>query len=152
MHYRELNPTSTLKQVIVLIHGNFSSIKWWDDVVDELKPRGNRIIVMDLRGFGKSSYNQKCYRFNDWACDVIQLLKMLKVEKAILNGWSFGGAISQKVAELAPALVEKLILTCSVSHEGFSSKNSEGKPLKTQQEICQLPKVAYSLDILKNRN
>lgn len=88
------------KETIVLIHGNFLSIKWWDDAVDSLKDLGNRIIVMDLRRFGRSSDHQKVCRFNDWACDVIELLKILKVEKVILNGWNFGGAMSQKVAEL----------------------------------------------------
>lgn len=57
---------------------------------------------MDLRGFGRSSYNTKCNTFEDWARDVIELIKILKINKAIVNGWSFGGAISQKVAELAP--------------------------------------------------
>lgn len=58
-------------------------------------------------------------------------MKMLKINKAILNGWSFGGAISQKVAELAPEIVTKLILTCSVSHEGLQSLDPTGKHCKT---------------------
>ena len=63
--------------------------------------------------------------------DAIELCKALKIQKVILNGWSFGGTVAQKTAELAaelaPGLVQKLILTASVSHEGFASRKEEGK-------------------------
>ena len=55
-----------------------------------------------MRGFGKSSYNNKCLRFCDWASDMIELCHVLGITQIILNGWSFGGAISQKIAEMAP--------------------------------------------------
>jgi pimeloyl-ACP methyl ester carboxylesterase len=29
----------------------------------------------------------------------------LKINKVILNGWSFGGAVVQKIADIAPELV-----------------------------------------------
>lgn len=67
-----------------------------------LKDTGKKIVALDLRGFGKSSYNNKCHRFGDWAQDVVQTLKLLKISKVVLIGWSFGGAISQKVSEIAP--------------------------------------------------
>ena len=54
---------------------------------------------------------------------MIELCKLLKIEKAIVNGWSFGGTIAQKVAEMAPELVVKLILTASVSYEGIFTTN-----------------------------
>ena len=53
---------------------------------------------MDLRGFGQSTYHTPCNRFKDWAEDVIELCKLLKIEKVIVNGWSFGGTIAQKMA------------------------------------------------------
>ena len=86
---------------------------------------------MDQRGFGKSTYNKPCRRLQDWAGDLIELMKMLKVKKAILNGWSFGGAVVQKTAEMAPELISKLILTCSVSHEGVKTLKEDGTPAKT---------------------
>jgi alpha-beta hydrolase superfamily lysophospholipase len=36
-----------------------------------LKDTGKKIVALDLRGFGKSSYNNKCHRFGDWAQDVV---------------------------------------------------------------------------------
>ena len=102
IHYQEANPKSEKDETIILIHGNKSTQIWWDDIVDGLKPLGYRIIAMDLRGFGKSTYHIPCTRFGDWASDVIELCKALKIEKAIVNGWSFGGTIAQKMAEMAP--------------------------------------------------
>ena len=62
---------SKFEEAIFLIHGNMSSIKWWDDHVDGLKDLGNRIVALDLRGFGKSTYNTACRRYADWASDII---------------------------------------------------------------------------------
>jgi pimeloyl-ACP methyl ester carboxylesterase len=90
-----------------------------------------KIVALDLRGFGKSSYNNKCARFGDWASDVVEMLHLLKLSNIVLVGWSFGGAISQKVCELDPQLVSKLILTCSVSHKGLTITNDEGKICNT---------------------
>ena len=66
--------------------------------MDGMKDEGYRMIAIDQRGFGESTYNQPCGTYKDWAEDVILLCTELKIEKVILNGWSFGGAISQKVS------------------------------------------------------
>ena len=84
--------------MILLVHGNYSNEGWWNDIIHELKPLNYRIIALDLRGFGKSTYNNPCYKFRDWALDVIDFCKVLQIKKIIINGWSFGGTISQKVA------------------------------------------------------
>lgn len=67
-------------------------------------------------------------------------------------GWSFGGAVCQKIAELAPDLVSKLILTCSVSHEGLSMPDAEGKLCKTSDQLLKLPKIAGAMAILNSKN
>jgi pimeloyl-ACP methyl ester carboxylesterase len=55
-----------------------------------------------MKGFGESSYLHKAHRFKDFAQNVIDTLHCLKIKKAILVGWSFGGTICQKVCEIAP--------------------------------------------------
>ena len=44
---------------------------WWEEVAEDLQKLGHRIIIPDMRGFGKSTYNNKCSKFGDWASDVI---------------------------------------------------------------------------------
>lgn len=84
------------------------------------------MIVPDMRGFGKSTYNTKCSRFADWAKDLIELVHHLNIKRIVVNGLSFGGGISMKIADLEPELVDKLLLICSVSHEGFGTKDETG--------------------------
>lgn len=57
-------------------------------------------MALDLRGFGKSSYVNKCTKFGDWARDVVELAALLKLTNIVLIGWSFGGGVSQKVCEI----------------------------------------------------
>ena len=45
-------------------------------------------------------------------------------------GWSFGGGVCMKLSELIKEKVLKVVLTCSVSHEGLTLF-TEGKPCKT---------------------
>ena len=105
INYRIENEEQNNQTTIVLIHGNMSTVGWWDEVVNNLIDTKRKILAINLRGFGKSSYNNPCKRFGDWAKDVIQLLHLLKINKVILNGWSFGGAVVQKIADIAPELV-----------------------------------------------
>jgi hypothetical protein len=48
-----------------------STVGWWDEVVNNLIDTKRKILAINLRGFGKSSYNNPCKRFGDWAKDVI---------------------------------------------------------------------------------
>lgn len=85
------------------------------------------MVAVDLRGFGKSSYQSQCFKLEDWANDVIDFCTIKNIKSCILNGWSFGGGVSMKIAELAPHLVHKLILTCSVPHDGMIMLKGIGK-------------------------
>ena len=60
------------------------------------------LIAIDLRGFGKSSYKTPCNRFEAWANDLKQFCKIRGITQCIANGWSFGGGVAMKLAEIAP--------------------------------------------------
>ena len=107
------------KPTLLFIHGNFSNWSWWSETINALKKYDYHIIAVDLRGFGKSSYKQPCKHFADWAADLADFCELKEVKQCFAIGWSFGGGISMKLAEMAPNLVQKLILTCSVPHEGL---------------------------------
>lgn len=105
-------------KVIVLIHGNFSSCYHYEPLYKRI-PEGYRVVAMDLRGYGDSSYHTPVDTIHDFADDVVLLLKQLGIEKAVVVGWSLGGCVSMSLAARYPALVEKLVLIGSGSAKGF---------------------------------
>ena len=61
-----------------------------------------------------------------FAEDVIKLLEIKKVQNVTINGWSFGGLVVMKVAELRPDLVRKIVMTNAIGHEGYHLKDGQG--------------------------
>jgi len=62
--YKDQKPT------LLFIHGTMSSFIWWNDAINALEQNKYHIIAVDLRGFGKSTYHNKCQHFLDWAQDL----------------------------------------------------------------------------------
>jgi pimeloyl-ACP methyl ester carboxylesterase len=69
-----------------------------------------RVILYDIRGHGKSTYEVRDMSISALADDVIQILNELKIEKAVICGYSSGGSIAQEVAITYPSRVKALIL------------------------------------------
>ena len=113
-------------KVIVLVHGNFSSSYHYEPLYKRI-PDEFRVIAPDLRGYGDSSYNKGIESLHELADDVVDLLKVLKVEKCILAGWSLGGCVSQSIAARYPEIVEKLVLISSGSVKGYPVFKKDGQ-------------------------
>lgn len=113
-------------KVIVLVHGNFSSSYHYEPLYKRI-PEEYRVIAPDLRGYGDSSYNKGIESLHELADDVIDLLKIIKVEKCILAGWSLGGCVSQSIAARYPEMVEKLALISSGSVKGYPVFKKDGQ-------------------------
>ena len=98
------NPDGT---EVVLLHG-------WGQNIDMMKPVGdqlqkdNRIIILDLPGFGQTQEPNEVWTMYDYADMVNLLLKNLKVKDPVLVGHSFGGKISLIYA--SKYKVNKLVL------------------------------------------
>jgi len=104
--------------IIVLIHGFALDSRVWKLQIDELSKR-NKVIVYDLRGFGKSSEPNGEY---DHVEDLYSLMKFLNIKKALIVGHSFGGAIAINFALEHKKMVEGLILL-SPSVHGYKVYN-----------------------------
>lgn len=81
------------------------------------------MFAVDQRGFGKSSYKQPVTRFTQHAEDLKSFIELKGLKDVVLVGWSYGGGIAMKTAEIAPELVSKIIPTCSISHMGLPFSN-----------------------------
>ena len=92
---------------VILLHGGLANANYWGNQVRALQPR-YRVIVMDSRGHGRSSRDDKPYGYDLMASDVIGLMDFLKIPKAAIVGWSDGAIIGLDVALNHPERLSKL--------------------------------------------
>jgi pimeloyl-ACP methyl ester carboxylesterase len=92
---------------VILLHGGLANSNYWGKLVPALSPR-YRVIVMDSRGHGRSSRDDKPYGYDLMASDVVALMDYLKIGKAALIGWSDGAIVGLDIAMQHPERLSKL--------------------------------------------
>lgn len=97
---------------VVLIHGYTDSARDWWPVLPYLA-KDRRLILVDIRGHGRSSKPECCYDRLDFAYDIKLLLDGLGVRKADIVGHSLGSIIAQTFAEYWPELTSRVVLIAS---------------------------------------
>ncbi|MBT2659947.1 alpha/beta hydrolase [Bacillus sp. ISL-45] len=114
---------------VLLIHGNMTSSKHWDLLIDAMDPE-YKIFALDLRGFGGSSYYKPIMSIKDFSDDVKMFVDEIGLKDFALVGWSTGGAVGMQFAADYPGYCEKLVLLASASTRGypFFGTSEEGLP------------------------
>lgn len=115
MAYRETGKGSVN---LILIHGNQSSSLFYENVMHDFEDKVH-IYAIDMIGFGESSYNNAHLDMKSWAYDVRLFMDELKIENAIIVGWSAGGGTALEMAINYPDRVKHLVLLASVGVKGF---------------------------------
>ncbi len=92
---------------VLLLHGGLAHASYWGHQVRALAPK-HRVIVMDSRGHGRSTRDERPYGYDLMASDVIGLLDHLKIDKVALVGWSDGAIIGLDIAMHHPERLSKL--------------------------------------------
>lgn len=118
-------------QTIVFVHGGLVDNRLWDEQFYEFAGK-YQVIRYDTRGHGKSPMPLAAHSPIE---DLYQLLKFLKVEKAIVVGLSLGGIISTDFTLEHPEMVERLVLV-GAALRGLETKPSE-KAIKIFREASQ---------------
>ena len=94
---------------LVLLHGFFQSTQAWDDLAPAFAEKF-RVIVMDLRGHGRSSFPQGQFLHSDAAKDVFGVLDHLGINRFSGVGFSSGGMTLLHMATKQPARVRAMVL------------------------------------------
>ena len=92
---------------VILLHGGLANANYWGNQVKALQSR-YRVIVVDSRGHGRSSRDDKPYGYDLMASDIIALMDFLKIPKAAIVGWSDGAIIGLDIALNHPERLTKL--------------------------------------------
>lgn len=115
VHYQEAGKTDA--PVVILIHGFASSNLVWSKVLLELAEAGFRVIAPDLLGYGYSGKpKQLDYTITRQSQMVVNLMRQLEIDSAVVIGSSYGGAVAATVALDHPELVKKLVLVGAVTN------------------------------------
>lgn len=126
---------------IVLIHGWPLSDEMYEYQYNDLINKNFRVIGITLRGFGKSDKPYGDYNYDVHASDIKKVLERLKIEDAVLVGFSMGGAIAIRfVANYDGAHVSKLVLAAAAA------------PIWTQREDFQYNLPTSAVDELIELN
>lgn len=124
---------------ILLIHGNMTSSKHWDLVLEHMAVEF-KLYAMDLRGFGKSTYNNLITSIKDFSDDVKLFVDEIGLRDFAIVGWSTGGAVAMQFAADYPAYCNKLILLASESTRGYPfdgklDENDEPRRFERYEDI-----------------
>lgn len=104
-------------KVVVFIHAGFLDRRMWEDQFGFFAGKGFRVLIYDVRGFGKS--DQPKAEYSD-SGDLKILLDELSIQKAVLVGISNGGRIALDFVVEHPDMVESLVL-CNSGVSGYKS-------------------------------
>ena len=102
---------------VLLIHGWPDSGELWRHQVPALVAAGFRVIVPDMRGFGRSDRpaDVAAYALPHAVADVTGLMDAFGIESAHVVGHDWGAAVAWLTAMLAPDRVRRLV-AISVPH------------------------------------
>ena len=102
---------------VILLHGGLANSDYWGDQVRALQ-KHYHVVVMDSRGHGRSTRDEKPYGYDLMASDVLGLMDHLKIGKAAIVGWSDGAIIGLDIAMHHPERVTKLFAFAANSDPG----------------------------------
>jgi pimeloyl-ACP methyl ester carboxylesterase len=101
------NPKNT---PLIWVHGSFTNSYELMGIAEDLVKEGYYIIAIDYYGHGLTKIPKHEVSLYHVADDINELLKLKKIKKAIIGGWSRGGIIATAFYDAYPDKVLGLIL------------------------------------------
>ena len=118
---------------IVFLHGFCESKEYWDIIAEPLSGT-NRVVCIDLPGFGKSLHTSEL-SIEDMAEEVAKALEKLEIGSFMLVGHSLGGYVSLALAENMPGFIKGLCLFHSTAlPDSEEKKQQRNKTIKYLEE------------------
>jgi pimeloyl-ACP methyl ester carboxylesterase len=94
---------------LILLHGGLGNAGYWEKQIPALSKK-YKVIAMDSRGHGRSTFSEQPIGFALMASDVVALMDYLSIKKAHILGWSDGGIIGLDLALHHPDRLKKVIV------------------------------------------
>jgi 3-oxoadipate enol-lactonase len=94
---------------VVLLHGFPLGLEMWEPQFAALEGK-YRVLAYDARGHGKSGTGEGPWAFEDFVDDLLGVLDVSGIDRAVLVGLSMGGYVALRFAEREAARVRALVL------------------------------------------
>jgi len=127
----------------IFLHFSGVNLMMWQRIIPYFQDRYS-IILVDLRGHGKSDKPETGYHIDDMARDVVGMMQQLKLERANIVGSSLGAEVGLSVAANYPEKVFSLVCDGALSSEYGPYGTWEG----SQQEYDE--HVASQLEAMRS--
>jgi pimeloyl-ACP methyl ester carboxylesterase len=133
---------------IVFIHGFPTSSHLWSDVAT-LTPKGHRVVVLDLLGYGRSDPPAPGadLSIRAHADRVVALLDALGINYATIVGHDLGGGIAQSLAIRHPTRVSRLCLINAVAFDDWPGR--EVKLVRATMPLTRHLPATWMLSVLR---
>lgn len=104
---------------VILLHGGLGHSGNWGYQVPALVRAGYRAVVIDSRGHGRSTRDERPFSYERMASDVLAVMDTLGLERASLVGWSDGACTALVLAANAPSRAAGvLFFACNMDPSG----------------------------------
>jgi len=114
---------------VILLHGGLGHSGNWGYQLPALLQGGYRTVVIDSRGHGRSTRDDRPYSYELMAADVVAVMDALHLEQAAMVGWSDGACIALVLASQAPDRVAGVFFfACNMDPSG-TKENIEFTPI-----------------------
>ncbi|WP_312286063.1 alpha/beta fold hydrolase [Chryseobacterium gleum] len=98
---------------LVLLHGAFMTIDMnWGELIPELS-KTRKVIAVELQGHGHTPFSERKFSHAVLASDVTKIMDYLKIDKADVAGYSFGGEVAYQLAIQSPERLNNLVIISS---------------------------------------
>ncbi|HEU0030838.1 MAG TPA: alpha/beta hydrolase [Kofleriaceae bacterium] len=109
---------------VILLHGGLGNSDHWAFQVPELAAK-YRVIVIDSRNQGRSTYAKTKVSYPTMANDVVAVMDALQLERAAIVGWSDGGEVALDLGIHHADRVTKLFVFAA-NYDASGSKPRKG--------------------------
>lgn len=121
----------------ILLHGFPYDIRGYDAAVTLLNAAGVRTIVPYLRGYGPTRFlSQATLRSGQQAAlgqDLLELMDALRIEKAVLAGYDWGGRAACVVSALWPERVHGLVSCTGYNIQDIPNSARPADPVQEER-------------------
>lgn len=101
---------------VIFLHYGGGNLVMWRDIVPYFQD-DYHVVLIDLRGHGKSDKPQNGYHIDDLAGDVVKVISSLGIEKVNVVGSSLGAEVGLSIAANFPDSVQTLVCEGALFNE-----------------------------------